>query len=237
MFLPATRIAIGATLIAALLSGAPCLGQKNEPDIVDGIVPWRLDPGKVTLVKACGNGLPEVSAVEVTPPEGVTVTILPLSRLPKPLPGEMPWPCGAFEFSVDPEAVLGKRQVFFVTPYGTRFATVVLFRPDHTLAISDLAVVVAERKKPAKFLFRVTVHDERLDFGERPRILTSLQCKGTNEVFEVDAVITERTDATLVLTAGSLFQRAPRNPCRLGVSIEDAAGNQSNWLHSYFEFQ
>lgn len=228
--LPGALVTLAALATALALPPAPAA---TEPVGITRFFPQRLTRGTAHTIEIQGFGLQALQAVEISPPEGITVAIPAAPSLDRKKVQR--W---SVVLTIDAAAAPGQRTVSLVSPLG-RSAPVTITIPDHQPVIADLRVEKVQRA-PLIVAFTVAVRDEKGDLGETPRTFARLFCKhGTTESSANGVITQRRSDTDLTVASAYLDYEARATPgqCRLAVTAFDADGNQSNWLEATVTFE
>lgn len=219
-----------AALCALVMLGAPA--RAKDPIQITFFSPNQLIRGKATTVEVQGKGLEQVTAVEVTPPEGIAVE--PPAAAESSKKKEYRW---KLSLTVAPEAAPGKRTLVLVTP-GGRSGPLNVTVPDHVPEISNIRIELVKRS-PVIVGFTVDVQDAQGDLADMPMTYCQLVCKTASSVVYGGGVVTQRWGDTSV-QVGYAYQdyqaRVSEGACVLAVRVADKNGNSSEWLTAPVKF-
>ncbi len=205
-----------------LVCGVAVLAKDKLQIITFGPIQWRR--GATTEVTIQGKGLETIQALELTPPDGVTL------GEPKPAEAgkkkEQRW---TSRVQVDAAAAPGSRTLVVVTPAG-RSGPSTVFIPSHVPELSELRGELA-MSSPLTVGFSVVVHDEEADLAEMPYTIAQVICKNGGRSMEGDGIVTQRRDAKTVVVRYAVMSnsRVSGGGCVLQVRVVDKKGNSSEW--------
>ncbi len=214
----ANGLCLGVVLLAAHPGAA---GEKLE---LTSCEPSQWRRGVATEFVLEGKGLASIQALELAPPEGVTL------GEPVPAPSSQKklrrWTVRA---QVDGEAATGKRSLVVVTPLG-RSPSLSIIIPSHLPELSDLQVGLL-RAAPLAVGFTVVVRDSQSDLAEMPRTTGQVICKNEGRSMTGGGIVTERRpDGAVVVGYGVMSDaRVTSGACILRVRVADEPGNSSDW--------
>jgi hypothetical protein len=177
-----------------------------------------------------------IQSVEITPPEGVSVsTIKALERTSGDK--EMKIKRWSLEFLVDKQAQPGKRVVVLLTSHG-RSEAKTLDIPPHVPQVSDFKLISVE-SRPVKVQFMVSVFDEAGDFDPNNSVSYSMQCGGSLLIGVLHAEKVDKKDAknsVLHITISDSSTNANSSICDFVFTVKDANGYVGR-LKSTLEFK
>ena len=217
------RMAVVLSMGVLLLMSGVGLLAKDKLQITQwGPGQWRR--GATTEVTIQGKGLETIQALELTPPDGVTLEEPKAAEASKKK--EQRW---KISVQVDAEAAAGKRTLVVVTPTG-RSGPLAVVIPSHLPELSELQVQLA-MASPLTVGFTVTVHDEEGDLAEMPYTIGQVICKNGGRSMEGGGIVTQRRDDKTVVVGYAVQSdsRVSRGACVLQVRVEDKNGNSSDW--------
>jgi hypothetical protein len=195
--------------------------------------PEQLTRGHVNEVHALIDEKAVLQSAEVTPPEGVSVSGIRVLN-DKRSDGVKRW---SLVFTVDKQAVPGKRSVVLVTSEG-RTAPQEVEIPSHVPEIGRVVVSKA-RMKPLLVELSLSVSDAGNDLGESPSLFYTLRC-GRNVVGGTDHAkavhVGPRTSRVTVLIDQPGSTVLEPSVCDLEITLSDAKGYNGT-LKTQVEFK
>ena len=177
-----------------------------------------------------------IQSVEISPPEGVSVSTIKALELTSG-DKEMKRKRWSLEFSVDKRAHPGKRSVVLLTSHG-RSEPKIIDIPPHVPKLSDFRVISIELR-PVKVQFTVSVFDESDDFDPSSSIIYNMSCGGSFFVGFLYAEKVNKKDARnsiLHVTISDLNTSVKQSTCDFEIRVKDTKGYTGR-LKSILEFK
>jgi hypothetical protein len=225
-------IAIGFIFLACLGPGAHVSDAQGPQGVIEGIYPTQLVPGQTTVLNAGVPGRNDVTAAEISPATGVTVSGIKRGEVKE---GTTWW---EISVAVARDAAPGDRTIMLTGPM-VRTAPRTLTVPTHIPTISDLRILSAQTNQPTVD-FQFAVADQAGDLGDSPYVWFSLRCGGEPEVGVAKGKVANgvlRASIPNPRTRPKAGAPAPLNKCDLEVRASDSKRADSNTLKTAVDFK
>jgi hypothetical protein len=207
---------------------SPAVGSELSINFLN---PQQLMRGQSTEVAVGGTNL-ELSAVEFTPPDGITV-----QRIQRLTEDQREWKKWSFEVMVAKDAQPGERAVTFISQ-ANRSKTAKIRIQDHAPKISDLKIVSA-KSYASEVNVEFSAFDEVGDISASTPCILVLMCGNTRSVQNTGGsnVLVKDSKNFKISCGYRVVATSASGTCTLGVLIRDTAGNESNELETQVSFR
>jgi hypothetical protein len=218
-------------LLACLGPGAHSTEAQQQIRI-ESIFPRQLPSGQTTVVTVALPSRDAITAAEISPAQGVTVSGI---KLGPNIQGALTW--SELTIDVARDASAGERTLVVVLPMG-RSAPAAITIPDHVPRIAELGVVAAQTN-PSTLELQLAAVDASADLGELPYVWFTIGCGGESLAGVVRGKATARGKGNSLVRASLPNPRPPAGrgspasgTCNLRVRVTDSAGIESNTLRT-----
>jgi hypothetical protein len=230
--MPPARIAPLALAIALLWPTQAARAQAPPALVAESVYPRHAVRARSTVINVAIISPDPVSSAAVIPAEGVTV-----SRIHGDTSATVQ-NVGWWEVQLDvaADAAPGERTLVLTTSRGqTSRAPIVV--ATHAPVLTGVTATPPRSGRPAGEL-RVTVSDDASDLGTSPYVWFAAACGGEPIVGALRTRVVNGVATTALHNVRKAARDglAPRGPCDIEVRITDAAGVESNRLHTMVEF-
>ena len=216
-----------------LLSTVSVVGQgaQQPPIRVETLYPRHAAPGRMTVINVAIPSPDMVTAAEISPPAGVTVSGV------KGIGSGSEQNIGWWEVTLDVarDAAPGDRSLVLMMRRGGRTAPAMISIPTHGPTISDLKVARPQSNQPMEV--QLAVADAAGDLGADPYVWFTADCGSEPIVGALRGKVSPGAVRATLPTLRHADGTPVTGSCDLQVRVTDAPGIDSNTLKTTVEFR